>query len=114
MRIAGAACMLAALSLSIWAVATFHRIGTTPNPAGGSTALAFEGPYRFSRNPMYLGLTLVQVGLALAADTLWPLLLLPVFVLIIRRAVIGPEERYLEGKFGEPYRAYKARVRRWI
>jgi protein-S-isoprenylcysteine O-methyltransferase Ste14 len=114
LRIVGAVLVLAAVSLAIWAVTTFRRIGTTPNPAGGTTALASQGPYRFSRNPMYLGLVILTTGVALVSNSLWPLLMLPVVVLIIASKVIGPEERYLEAKFGEPYRAYKARVRRWV
>lgn len=114
LRIAGAVLAVAALAFAIWAVATFRRIGTTPNPAGGTTALASEGPYRFSRNPMYLSLVLLTTGVALTFDTLWPLLLLPFVVLVVRANVILPEERYLEAKFGQPYREYKARVRRWI
>lgn len=114
LRIVGAILAVAALSFAIWAVATFRRIGTTPNPAGGTTALASEGPYRFSRNPMYASLVLLTTGVALTFDTCWPLLLLPFVVLIVRANVILPEERYLEAKFGQPYRDYKARVRRWI
>jgi protein-S-isoprenylcysteine O-methyltransferase Ste14 len=114
LRIAGAVLVLAAVSLAIWAVATFRRLGTTPNPAGGTTALAFDGPYRFSRNPMYSSLVVLTTGVALAFDTLWPLLFLPAVVWLVRRNVIDPEERYLGAKFGEPYRAYSARVRRWL
>ena len=114
LRIAGAVLAAAAASFAIWAIATFRRLGTTPNPAGGTTALASDGPYRFSRNPMYASLVLLTTGVALAFDTLWPLLLLPFVVLLVRANVILPEERYLEAKFGQPYRDYKARVRRWI
>ena len=114
LRIVGAVLAAAALSFAIWAVATFRRIGTTPNPAGGTTALVSGGPYRFSRNPMYASLVLLTMGAALAFDTLWPLFLLPFVVLVVRANVILPEERYLEAKFGQPYRDYKARVRRWI
>ena len=113
-RIIGAVVLLAWLALAIWAIATFRRIGTTPNPSGGSTALALQGPYRFSRNPMYLSLLLLMAGIGLAANTPWPLLMLPIVVVVLRREVIGYEERYLTAKFGEPYRAYLARVRRWL
>ena len=114
LRVVGAVLSGVALAFAIWAVATFRRLGTTPNPAGGTTALASGGPYRFSRNPMYLSLVLLTTGVALTFDTLWPLLLLPFVVLVVRANVILPEERYLEAKFGQPYRDYKARVRRWI
>ena len=114
LRIVGAVVLLAWLSLVIWALATFRRIGTTPNPGGGSTALALEGPYRFSRNPMYLSLLLLMAGIGLAANTPWPLLMLPIVVVVLQRGVIEYEERYLTAKFGEPYRAFMARVRRWI
>ena len=114
LRIVGAVVLLAWLSLVIWALATFWRIGTTPDPGGGSTALALEGPYRFSRNPMYLSLLLLMAGIGLAANTPWPLLMLPIVVVVLQRGVIEYEERYLTAKFGEPYRAFMARVRRWI
>jgi protein-S-isoprenylcysteine O-methyltransferase Ste14 len=113
-RIVGAVVLMAWLALVIWAIATFRRIGTTPNPAGGSTALALEGPYQFSRNPMYLSLLLLMAGIGLAANTPWPLLMLPIVVVVLRREVIEYEERYLTAKFGEPYRAYVSRVRRWL
>ena len=100
------------MALDIWAVATFRRLGTTPNPAGPTTALAVGGPYRFTRNPMYLGLVFLMAGLAFLANALWPLVLLP--VVIVRRAVIDREERDLTAEFGEEYLRYKARVRRWL
>jgi protein-S-isoprenylcysteine O-methyltransferase Ste14 len=114
LRITGALFLLAWLALAVWAVVTLRRLGTTANPAGGSTALALGGPYRFSRNPMYLSLLLLMVGVGLVANTLWPLLMVPILVVVLRRKVIDHEERYLTAKFGEPYRALTARVRRWI
>jgi protein-S-isoprenylcysteine O-methyltransferase Ste14 len=113
-RIVGAAVLLVWLALAIWAIATFRGIGTTPNPAGGSNALALQGPYRFSRNPMYLSLLLLMAGIGLVANTPWPLLMLPIVVVVLRREVIEHEERYLTAKFGDPYRAYLVRVRRWL
>jgi len=113
-RVVGWVFIAASIMLPIWAVGLFHRAGTTPNPMRPTTALVFRGPYRFTRNPMYLGLALLQVGLALVTNALWPLLTLAPVVVAVRRLVIDREERYLEAKFGEEYRAYKARVRRWL
>jgi protein-S-isoprenylcysteine O-methyltransferase Ste14 len=102
------------LFLSIWAIAIFRRAGTTPNPTRPTTALAFGGPYRFTRNPMYLSFALMQAGVALVTNALWPLVFLLPVLFVIRRYVIDREEQYLERKFGEGYLAYKRRVRRWI
>lgn len=114
LRVAGGVLLAAGLALPIWAAATFRGVGTTPNPAGPTTALAFGGPYRFTRNPMYLGLALLTLGIAAIVNTLWPLLALPFVLWIVRRSVIDREERYLEAKFGEAYLEYKGRVRRWV
>jgi len=104
----------ASIILPIWAARLFHRAGTTPNPMRPTTALVFTGPYRFTRNPMYLGLALLQAGLAMVTNALWPLLMLAPVLVAVRRLVIDREERYLEAKFGDEYRAYKARVQRWL
>jgi protein-S-isoprenylcysteine O-methyltransferase Ste14 len=96
------------------AVVAFRRAGTTPIPTKPVTAFVTDGPYRFTRNPMYLGWVLVYLGAAVLANALWPLLLLPFVVIVVRRRVIAREEAYLERRFGETYRAYKARVRRWL
>jgi protein-S-isoprenylcysteine O-methyltransferase Ste14 len=113
-RAVGWVFITASILLPIWAVGLFRRAGTTPNPMRPTTALVFTGPYRFTRNPMYLGLTLLQVGLAMVTNTLWPLLTLAPVLVAVRLLVIGREERYLEAKFGEKYGAYKAQVRRWL
>jgi protein-S-isoprenylcysteine O-methyltransferase Ste14 len=102
------------LFLSVWAIVTFRRAGTTPDPTRPTTALALGGPYRWTRNPMYLGFALMQAGAALIANALWPLVWLLPVLLVIRLHVIGREEQYLERKFGEDYLAYKRRVRRWF
>jgi len=113
-RCGGVLLIAAWLTLAISAIVTFRRAGTTPNPTKPSTALAFGGPYRFTRNPMYLGLVLLVVGVGLVVNSKWPVLMgVPVFVLL-RNAVILKEERYLEAKFGAAYLEYKQRVRRWI
>jgi len=76
--------------------------------------LTTEGPFRHSRNPSYLALVMIYAGIAALRNSLWAALLLPLVVYVIRREVIGREERYLERAFGEEYLAYKARVRRWV
>jgi protein-S-isoprenylcysteine O-methyltransferase Ste14 len=95
----------------IWA---FRRAGTTPNPYRPTTALVVAGPYRLTRNPMYLGFTLMYLGVTFWVNTLWPLLLLPIVLIVMQRGVIAREEAYLERRFGDEYRRYKARVRRWL
>ena len=79
-----------------------------------TTAIVVHGPYRFTRNPMYVSLVGLYAGVTLFVNSAWPLILLPAVVLLVQRQVIAREEAYLEAKFGEEYRAYKARVRRWI
>jgi protein-S-isoprenylcysteine O-methyltransferase Ste14 len=96
------------------ALLAFRGVGTTPNPTKPAAALALRGPYRFTRNPMYLGWVFVYVGAALLVNAVWPLLLLPVVIALVQRMFIRNEERYLERKFGDAYRQYKARVRRWL
>lgn len=109
----GAVC-LGLSGLVISAVRAFRRARTRPEPWKPTTALVTDGPYRFTRNPMYLGFALVYVGVTLLVNTLWPLLLLPVVLTVIHFLVIRREERYLERKFGDDYRAYLRTVRRWI
>ena len=72
------------------------------------------GPFQFSRNPLYVSLTLFYIGIAIAAQSLWALALLIVVLTLMQRGVIEREERYLEHKFGAEYVRYKERVRRWI
>ncbi|HEV2446437.1 MAG TPA: isoprenylcysteine carboxylmethyltransferase family protein [Candidatus Sulfopaludibacter sp.] len=94
-------------------IIALRRAGTSPNPNRPTTALVVTGPYRFTRNPLYLSMALIYAGIALAASFLGALVLLPVAMAIVdRNAVL--EEAYLERRFGDAYRAYKARVRRWV
>jgi protein-S-isoprenylcysteine O-methyltransferase Ste14 len=113
-RTAGGVAIVLGFWVMLSAVAMFSRIGEDPNPMEPTKALTFEGPYRFTRNPMYLGMSFILGGLALLGNALWPLLALIPVVWIIRTQVIDKEERYLEAKFGSEYAAFKARVRRWI
>ncbi len=113
-RAAGILLALAGAAVAASAVRTFVRAGTSPNPTRPTAALALNGPYRFTRNPMYLGLAIASAGVAVVFDAIWPLVLIPVAVLLVTRFVIMREERYLEAKFGDAYRQYRARVRRWV
>ncbi|HWM47200.1 MAG TPA: isoprenylcysteine carboxylmethyltransferase family protein [Xanthobacteraceae bacterium] len=112
--VAGAALIAAALAIVFAAGARFHAAGTNIPPSLPTTALVVEGVYAWTRNPFYLGAVLVFGGLAVAAGSLWAVLLLVPFVWVINVGVIAREERYLERRFGDAYRAYKARVRRWL
>ena len=111
---AGIGFILAFLALAISANVIFRRAGTPANPYVATTALATGGPYRFSRNPMYLGLVLMTVGLGLVLNSMWFLLAAVAVMLALRNLVIAHEERYLEQKFGDAYRSYRQRVRRWL
>jgi protein-S-isoprenylcysteine O-methyltransferase Ste14 len=102
------------LWLSAWSVKRFWSSGTSIVPVRPTAALVTEGPYRFTRNPMYLGLLLLYVGVACGLGLVWPLALAPVLVWVIGSAVIRREERYLTRKFGDTYRQYQTRVRRWL
>ena len=92
----------------------FVKAGNDPEPWKKDTALVTSGIYRFSRNPMYLGMVTVQLGIALFAQSIGALLSVPLAILLIDRFVIAREEPYLLATFGEQYRAYCKRVRRWL
>ena len=96
------------------ALRRMRTAGTNVNPTQPTTALILEGPYRFTRNPIYVGMTLLYIGIAILVNTLWPILLLPGVLFVMTRGVIEREEAYLAQKFGEQYLAYKAKVRRWL
>jgi protein-S-isoprenylcysteine O-methyltransferase Ste14 len=92
----------------------FLAAGTNIPPTLPTTALVVEGIYGRTRNPLYLGTTLVYLGLSVAAGSLWAIVLVVPLLWVINVGVVAREERYLERKFGDAYRAYKARVRRWV
>ncbi len=114
LRVAGWLLMALGSALAVWALMALLRVGTSPIPLRPTRALAASGPYRFSRNPMYAGMTVVCVGIALTVNTVWLLAALVPALLLLRSAVIAKEERYLSERFGEAYRDYCARVRRWL
>lgn len=102
------------LLLVAWAWLSFRRAGTSPIPHAPSAALVSNGPYRLTRNPMYVALALVSIGIGLLGNALWPVLSVPVALMLVDVLVIRREERYLDGRFGDAYRGYRRRVRRWI
>lgn len=100
--------------LAGWCFGLFRRAGTNVPTHKPATAIVTDGPYRFSRNPIYIALTTLSAGIALWANSWWMLaLLIPTFV-IMNIGVVDREERYLAAKFGDEYLSYKARVRRWL
>ncbi len=114
LRTVGGLVAAAGLLLDVWAVVTFHRASTSPLPFRPTTAIVATGPYRFTRNPMYLGTCFLYIAFAFAFGVICALALLPAVVVIVDRLVIAREEPYLERKFGPAYRDYRARVRRWL
>ncbi len=110
----GAASIIAGFGLLASFLSAFRRAETPVDPYTPSEAIVTDGPYRLTRNPAYLGMALMYVGIAIVANAPWALVPLPVAIAVIDRGVIAREERYLERNFGRPYVDYKHRVRRWI
>ena len=103
-----------ALALVAWAISTMTRAGSNVPTSLPTTTIVETGPYRFTRNPIYVGMVMGLIGLAIAFNSLWLLMTLVPFALVISYGVITREEAYLERKFGDVYRRYHTRVRRWL
>jgi protein-S-isoprenylcysteine O-methyltransferase Ste14 len=103
-----------AIALIGWALLVLVKAGNDPRPDRPDAAMVESGPYRLSRNPIYLGLLLAATGLALVWGTLWGWIAVVVLHGLLDRLVIAKEEAYLAARFGASYEAYKARVRRWM
>jgi protein-S-isoprenylcysteine O-methyltransferase Ste14 len=110
----GGALFAIALALFAWAIATVTRAGSHVPTNMPTTTIVDSGPYGFTRNPIYLAMFLGLVGFAVGFDSIWLLVVLVPFALVIRYGVVAREEAYLERKFGDVYRRYLARVRRWL
>jgi protein-S-isoprenylcysteine O-methyltransferase Ste14 len=102
------------LALTISSIGGFRRSRTSIVPIRPATALVLSGVYRFTRNPMYVGLAMLTIALGLFMNSWWPIVLLLPVLAIVRVFVIGPEERYLQRRFGADYVAYTRSVRRWL
>jgi protein-S-isoprenylcysteine O-methyltransferase Ste14 len=106
--------MAAGSVLGLWAAGLFKVRGTPVLPFRRSTSLVVSGVYRITRNPMYLGLACVLFGLALRLGSVSPLAVLPLFMAVIEVQYIRREEHFLTSIFGDDYREYRRRVRRWL
>jgi protein-S-isoprenylcysteine O-methyltransferase Ste14 len=110
----GSGVFAVALALAIWAIVTITKAGSRVETNKPTTMIVTKGPFRFTRNPIYLGFLLGQAGLAIGFDNLWMLATLVPLYLVLRYGVIAREESYLEHKFPLDYLSYKSRVRRWL
>ena len=108
--------LLAGIGLALfgWTLATFRRHRTTVNPYKAASSLCTGGPFRFSRNPIYVGDWFVFAGVSSLLATAWPLLFAPPIWAMLRYGVIRHEEAHLQARFGDAYRDYQTRVRRWL
>ncbi|MDH3423117.1 MAG: isoprenylcysteine carboxylmethyltransferase family protein [Gemmatimonadota bacterium] len=112
--VGGAMVAGAILGLGLWSVILFRRSGQNENPWKPTPSIVERGPFRVTRNPMYLQMVLSCIGLSVAFANPWILLLTPVCALLLQTLAIIPDEAYLERKFGGTYLEYKSRVRRWL
>jgi len=110
----GYALVLIGLGLTISAASGLMRARTTLDPHGSVSNIVTSGPYRFSRNPIYLGFLCLLIGFPFIFRNYWGLILSPLLIVTMNMLVIQHEEAYLEKKFGETYTSYKSRVRRWL
>ena len=113
-RFLGSLLLGGAIALIVGALRTFQRAGTSVSPNEPTTAFTSEGPYRVTRNPLYLSLTMLYTAIALFGDAFWVMALLPVIIRVMNYGVIEREEHYLERKFGDQYQHYKESTPRWF
>jgi protein-S-isoprenylcysteine O-methyltransferase Ste14 len=106
--------LVCAALIAVSAFRTMCRAQTAVNPTLPTTAIVSDGAFSFSRNPIYVSLTLLYVGISLLFNAPWGLLLLLPLIVVVQEGVIKREEHYLEQKFGDEYLRYKTSVRRWI
>jgi protein-S-isoprenylcysteine O-methyltransferase Ste14 len=114
LRVSGLPLVILGFMLGVGALIAFRRVRKLHRLHASATRLVTLGIYRFTRNPVYLGFVLMLVGLLLNAGSYWGILLAPILVFLFNRLVIEPEEVFLTQKFGDEYRSYQSKVRRWI
>jgi len=114
LRIAGGVLLIVGFLLAGSAISEMRKAHTTPDPRQPTTALVTSGPFRFTRNPIYLGFLLIYLGFTLLPGTLWGVLLSPFLIGTFTRSIIHAEESYLQRKFKDEYKQYLSRVRKWI
>ncbi|MCI0598217.1 MAG: isoprenylcysteine carboxylmethyltransferase family protein [Beijerinckiaceae bacterium] len=112
--VAGFFLIFIAINIKTYAVREMVKLQTNLNVRKPTNAIVTEWPFSVSRNPIYAGIVLLNIGIACFVNALWILFLTPVLVVVLQKGVIEPEEAYLEQKFGDKYLRYKAKVRRWI
>ena len=110
----GGALFVLGMALAVVCISGFRRSGTEYQTHKPASALVTDGPYQYSRNPIYIALSLAHLGIAVAADSAWMMAMLVPALAVVRYGVIAREERYLEAKFGDDYRQFLATVRRWL
>ncbi|HEX9163121.1 MAG TPA: isoprenylcysteine carboxylmethyltransferase family protein [Thermoanaerobaculia bacterium] len=113
-RPTGVVLVIVAIAIATWGLLTMHRVRTGIIPHHPATELVARGPFAFSRNPLYVSLTCAYIGAALWFSAIPALILLPITIAVLQLFVIRREEAYLERRFGDAYRAYRANVRRWL
>ena len=113
-RFLGGLLLISSAVLAKWGENTLRRAGTNVDPRQPSLVLVTEGPFRFTRNPLYLALIGLYLGITLLLNAFWPWLFLLPLLVMTHYGIVRREERYLEAKFGEAYRAYRTRVRRYL
>lgn len=113
-RYLGIILIIAGFSLSAGSVYFFRKLGTNPRPGAKAALVVTTGPFRFTRNPMYIGLTTILIGVAILFGSFSPLFIIPVFFLLVRNLFVLKEEKLMEEWFGEPYLEYKRKTPRWL
>jgi protein-S-isoprenylcysteine O-methyltransferase Ste14 len=113
-RLAGVLILASGIFLARWGRRTMVKAGTNVIPTKPTLAIVTQGPFRYTRNPLYIAATLAYIGLALLFNSFWPFALLAPLLVVMHCGVVRREERYLEAKFGTQYLVYKESVRRWI